>query len=72
MCVSQFRNYCKASHFRHENRKEDLENTDLEIKEGTFRYADRSYYYVTDLSEMKKLANQGNEYAINHLKNTGT
>lgn len=68
MCVSQFRDYCKASRFKHDNRRVDMNDKSLEVRQETFRYADRSYYYVTDLNEMNKLAKSGNEYALKHLE----
>ena len=69
MCVSQFRDYCKASEFRHTGRNEDLHNKDIEVKSGTTHYNGRNYHYITDRNKLKQLAKLNNEYAIHALAN---
>lgn len=68
MCVAQFRDYCKASKFKYNSREADMDNKDLKVKAGTYHYKGRNWYYVTDLNEMKRLAKQGNKYAIKEVK----
>lgn len=68
MCVSQFRSYCNASKFNYANRETDMKDKDLKVKQGTYHYNGRNWYYVTDLNKMKRLAKQGNQYAINELE----
>lgn len=63
MCVSQFRDYCKASKFKYSDRINDLKDKDLEVKKGTYHYHGNNYYYVTDKKELRRLAENGNEYA---------
>ena len=46
-----------------------MNDKDLEVRKETYRYNGRSWYYVTDLRQMRELAKQGNAYAINKLKN---
>jgi hypothetical protein len=69
MCIGQYRDYVKASEFRHADRERDLQNEDVQVKKGTYRYKCESYYYATDLKKIRKLAKEGNQYAIKHLKN---
>lgn len=68
MCVSQFRDYCNASSFSHSNIEKDLEDPNLEVRKGVWPDRERYWYYVTDLNKMRKLANNNNQYAKNHLK----
>lgn len=73
MCVSQFRDYCHASRFNTDwggkEYQKDLEDPTLDIG-PYFKYDNMpSTYYVTDLKQMKELAEKGNAYAIEHLKN---
>ena len=71
MCVTQFREYCKASRF-----KANFDNIlELDKKNKNFdvgvllKYKNQvDHYYVTDLLKMNKLAKNNNEYAIKHLK----
>lgn len=69
MCVAQYRDYCNASKFRYSSRESDMNNKDLKVKKGTYYYKGRNWYYVTDLNQMKRLAKQGNEYAIIEVSN---
>lgn len=66
MCVSQFRDYCQASRFNHSNYDDDLQDKNLEVRKGTSFHNGRSYYYVTDLIQMKELVERGNHYAKKH------
>ena len=67
MCVSQFRDYCKASKFKHSNYEVDSKDKNLIVRKETKWYNGRCYYYVTDLRELRKLALQNNEYAKKQL-----
>ena len=67
MCVAQFREHCKASSFRHSTREEDMKNKDLKVRKETWYHNKRQWHYVTDLKELRRLANQGNEFAIAEL-----
>lgn len=64
MCVSQFRDYCNASEFRYRDRERDMNDPDLKVRPETFRYHPDSWYYVTDMKAMRKLAKLGNRYAM--------
>lgn len=57
MCVTEFKRLCQASEFRHgkENRKKDIKDKNIEVKEGTYFYNGRSYYYVTNKTKLKGL-----------------
>ena len=74
MCVEHFREYCNASYFKVDEKgsfERDLNDPNMEFFGGAyFHYSDiHSVYYVTDLKQIKRLAKQGNMYAINHLNN---
>ena len=68
MCVSQFRDYCKASEFKHSNYEDDSKDKNLIVRKETKWYNGRCYYYATDLRELRKLALQNNVYAKQQLK----
>jgi hypothetical protein len=73
MCVAQFRDYVNASKFQTDwegqNRFEkDLENPDIEVSHYRVTENGQGVYYKTDLKKMRRLAEQGNAYAINHFK----
>ncbi len=69
MCVTQFRDYCRASEFRYRDREVDLEDKTLKVKQGTYHYAGRNYYYVINKRKLEQLAKKGNQYAISALNN---
>lgn len=63
MCVSQFRDYCKAFEFK---TKENITKNDkIQHKRGTYYGGKRSWYYTLNKSKMRTLAKQGNPYATN-------
>jgi len=68
MCEAQYREYCNASEFKYAAREEYLKNPLFIVKKETWRYKGRDYFYVTDINKLKKLAKNGNQYALNELK----
>lgn len=74
MCMSQFRDYCKAYRFVPLG---SMTKTEIktgyppcvakhERSDGTTGYETR--LYVTDMAKMEKLADEGNVYAIETIK----
>lgn len=60
MCVTQFREYCKASSFK---RTENIGSNDrIHTERGSF-YCNSETWYVTDQKELQRLARLGNVYA---------
>jgi hypothetical protein len=67
MCVSQFREYCKAHRFTDRPEKDEA----IEASRGTFFSYGRQLRYVKNVREMKRLAQHGNEYAKQDLVSAG-
>jgi len=76
MCVSQFRDYCNASYFKRDEYgcfEKDLKDGNIEMPFGAYYdYGNYSVYYITDLKIMRRLAKQGNRYALKYLNNDKT
>ena len=77
MCVAQFRDYCAASRIKYDDSGDhldaDLSNPDIIVNrwrrfDPCFSGNIRTAYFVTDLKALRRLAKQGNQYAINQLK----
>jgi len=66
MCVSQFRDYCKASSFK---RVEQINKNDkINTERGSFYNNGWVTFYVTNQKQIRELAKNGNIYAQNELK----
>ena len=73
MCVSQFRDYCKASRFATRGSMTSTEETTryspyLAKFEGVDGTSIETRLYVTDTKEMQRLAKMNNPYAIKYLR----